>query len=81
MNDAADAKKLFTEDYRKRIDEVCRAMVPDDIAERLRPSQSYCFYVGEEHFRPFTVLGCRRLTEDDRGLIQHHHLKGRYLRH
>jgi len=40
VNDAADAKELFTEKYRKLIDEVCRTMIPDDIAERLRPSQS-----------------------------------------
>ncbi len=70
VNDAAGAKELFTEKYRKLIHEVCRTMMPDDIAERLRPSQSYGFYIDEEHFLPFTVPGCRRLTEDDRELIQ-----------
>ena len=70
VEDAADAKEFFTEKYRNRIDEVCRTTVPPDIAERLRPSQSYGFYIDKEHFRPFAVPGCRRLTEDDRELIQ-----------
>lgn len=70
VRDASDAKKLFTAEYKTRIDETCRSILPGNIAGRLRQSQSYGFYVNKEHFRPFAVPGCRRLTEDDRELIQ-----------
>ena len=70
VRDAADARELFTENYRNRIDKVCRAIVPDDIAEQLRQSHSYGFYIDAEHFRPFAAPGCSRLSQDDRELIQ-----------
>ena len=70
VNDAADAKELFTEKYRNRIDEACRSILSADIVDRLRPSQSYGFYINQEHFRHFTVPGCRRLSEDDRDMIR-----------
>ena len=70
MRDAADARELFTENYRNRIDKVCRAIVPDDIAERSRQSHSYGFYTDVKHFRPFAVPGCSRLSQDDQRLIQ-----------
>jgi predicted GNAT family acetyltransferase len=44
--------------------------VPDNIAERLRPSRSYGFYLDKEHFQPVTVPECRRVTEADQDLIQ-----------
>lgn len=55
VRDASDGKELFTEDHRDRIDKACRSILPTDIADRLRPSQSCGFYVDKEHFRPFAV--------------------------
>ncbi len=66
----SDAKALFTEEYKTRIDEICRSILPREITDRLRPSQSYGFYIDKEHFRPFTVPGCCRVTGDDRELIR-----------
>jgi len=68
--DASDARELFTEAYTTRIDQVCKEVLPMDIAGRLFQSQSYVFYVDDEHFRPFRVPGCRCLTVDDHDLIR-----------
>jgi len=70
VRDISDAKDLFTEEYKTRIDVTCRSILPRDISDRLRQSQSYGFYIDKEHFRPFSAPGCRRLTGDDRELIQ-----------
>ena len=35
VNDAADAKELFTGKYRNRIDDACRSILPGDIADQL----------------------------------------------
>ena len=69
VRDAPDAKALFGAEYAGPIEEVCRTVLPADVVERLRNSHSLGFYVDQEHFRPFTVSGCRRLMTEDRELI------------
>jgi len=68
--DASDAREFFTEEYKTRIDETCRSIVPKEIAERLWLSQSFNFYVDKAHFRPSNVPGSRRVSEDDGDLIR-----------
>lgn len=70
VKNASSARELFTDKYKTPVDEACRAVLPEDVAERLWPSQSYNFYVDKKHFQPFSVPGCRRLSENDRDLIQ-----------
>jgi len=70
VRDAPDARELFEEEYAVLIEEALRKVLARDLLERLRRSHSLGFYATQEHFRPFTVSGCRRLTSEDRALVE-----------
>ena len=60
------------------IEEVLREVLPEDMLERLRRSNSFGYYATQERFHPFTVPGCRRLTLADRPLNEEMNRVGVY---
>lgn len=70
VRDASDAEALFREDALTIIESWCRDIIPDEDIKRLRWSHSLTHYVDKEHFRPFTVPGCKRLRSEDCNLIE-----------
>ena len=67
---ASDAETLFKDDARIIIESWCRDIIPNEVMKKLRWSQSFTHYVDEEHFHPFNVHGCKRLTPEDCDLIK-----------
>lgn len=66
----SDAKALFNEDGGIIVESWCRSVLPKDGTKKLRRIYSLEYYVDREHFRPFNLPACRRLTLDDFRLIE-----------